>query len=104
MSSSKLLITAMAACFCVGCQAASKHRYECPSPLVDAKGKHTLVHVDVFDGPPKDKAFLQVLTDLKGLDPYLVCTYQGTDKVVTIHAVGASSCAAPDEPNTAYCD
>lgn len=104
MSLSRLLMTTVAACFCVACHAATKHRYECPSPLVDEKGKHTLIHVDVFDGPPQDRAFLEAITNLKGRDPYLVCSYQGTDKVVTIHAVGAGSCAAPDEPNTAYCD
>jgi len=104
MPSNKLLVAVIAAGFCVGCHAAPKHRYECPSPLVDASGKHTLVHVDVFDGPPKDKAILQVLKDLRGFDPYLVCTYHGTNRAVTIHAVGANSCAAPDEPNTVYCD
>jgi hypothetical protein len=105
MSLNRLFVATVAASLCVACQAAEKHRYECPSPLVDDKGQqHELTHVDVFDGPPQNKAFLQVITHLQGLDPYLVCSYKDTDKVVTIHAVGAAACGGADVPNTAYCD
>lgn len=104
MLRNRSLVTATAMLACVACSAAEKHRYECPSPLVDDKGQHTLKHVDVFDGPPKDQAFLQGWTNLKGRDIYLVCSYEGTDKVVFIHAPGVDTCDAPDKPNTAFCD
>lgn len=100
----KLLFASSAILACAACGATEKHRYECPSPLTDDKGQHALKHVDVFDGPPKDQAFLQGWMHLKGRDIYLVCAYDGTDKVVTIHAQGVNSCDAPDKPNTAFCD
>lgn len=42
--------------------------------------------------------------DLTGVDPYLVCRYQGTDKVITLHAKDAKSCEAASNPFAAYCD
>lgn len=100
----KWLVAITTTLTCVACSAAEKHRYECPSPLVDDKGQHTLKHVDVFDGPPKDQALLQGWTNLKGRDIYLVCAYETTDKVVTLHAQGADTCDASDKPNKAFCD
>jgi hypothetical protein len=104
MSLTRPLITTIALGMCITCHASTRHRYECPSPLVDGKGTHALAHVEVFDGPPQQQASLEMWKPLKGKDPYLVCTYQGTDTVTTIHAVGANACDATDKPGAAYCD
>jgi hypothetical protein len=101
---SKPLFAAVAVLACVACHASEKHRYECPSPLVDANGHHAITHVDLFDGPPQNQAFLQGWSNLKGRDIYLVCTYDGTTTVITIHAQGVDSCDATDKPVTAFCD
>lgn len=104
MSSSKWLAVAVMAGVCAACHAKSSHRYECPSPLPVGGVEHALKHVDLFDGPPRDRAFLQAWDSLKGVDPYLVCSYDGTGQVVTIHAVGSKSCQATVKPLAAYCD
>lgn len=104
MSFSKRLVTAAALFACVACHATEQHRYECPSPLLIGNVKHALKHVAVYDGPPKDRASLQAWDSLKDVDAYLVCAYEGTDKVVTIHAVGSTSCDATDKPQAAFCD
>jgi len=80
------------------------HRYECPSPLVKGKFNHSLWHVDVYDGPPKNMASLIVWESLNHVDVYLVCTYKGTDKTAAVHAEGASSCDTTDKPPAAFCD
>jgi hypothetical protein len=89
---------------CWTCSAATHHRYECPSPLLDGKFKRSLWHVNVYDGPPENMASLIGHYSLNHIDVYLVCTYKGTNKTVAIHAVGASSCDATNKPPAAFCD
>ncbi|MBE1160905.1 STY0301 family protein [Dyella acidiphila] len=102
--SSAALAVVMAIPTCAACDAAAKHHYQCPSSLADRGSQHALVHADVFDGPPEDKAFLRAWGDLKGGDIYLVCSYAETDKVVSIHAIGVNTCGDSSKPSTAYCD
>jgi hypothetical protein len=90
--------------------AAPAHRFECPSTLSDGPKHYALDNASLFDGPPEQMADLIPVSgktadrwDLTGVDPYLVCRYQGTDKVVTIHAQGAKVCEAKSKPFTAYC-
>jgi hypothetical protein len=104
MSFSNRLAIAFALCACVACRAAEPHRYECPSPLMLNHVGHVLAHVHVYDGPPKNGVDLEAWDSLEGIDPYLVCHYEGTDKVVTIHAIGSKSCDAADHPAAAFCD
>lgn len=90
--------------------AATPHRFECPRSVSDGHQNHVLDNASLFDGPPEQMADLipaQGKTadrwDLTGVDPYLVCKYKGTDKVVTIHAQGAKACEATSNPFAAYC-
>jgi len=104
MSFSKRLVTVLGFCACVVGHATERHRYECPSPLLVGNVKHTLKHAEVYDGPPKNMASLEAWGVLKDVDVYLLCTYDGTDKSITIHAVGSASCNATDKPRAAFCD
>jgi hypothetical protein len=112
MSSSRFLFAILALCIPAAPYAATHHRYECPSPLVDGKVKRSLSHIDVFDGPPMDMASLipapagnvAIWDKLEDVDVYLVCEYKGTDKIVTIHAIGATNCTGTDHPSAAFCD
>jgi hypothetical protein len=103
-SSTKYFI-ALLACFTYAkSSATTHHRYQCPSPLVEGKVKHSLWHAKVYDGPPEDMASLMGWDSLNRVDVYLVCTYKGTDKTAAVHAKGASSCDATDKPLAAFCD
>jgi hypothetical protein len=104
MSFSKCLLAVLGCCACAVSHATEPHRYVCPSPLLLGNFKHVLKHVEVYDGPPKNMASLEAWGLLKNVDVYLVCTYDGTDKDVTIHAVGSASCNSTDKPRTAFCD
>ena len=82
----------------------------CPSSLQDAGGRHRLVNASLFDGLPSELADLVPVTvgdvdrwNLDSVDPYLVCRFDGTAKVVTFHAVGAKVCEAGKTPFQAYC-
>jgi hypothetical protein len=111
-SSTRCLVATLALLTCTTCSAATHHRYECPSLLVDGKIKRELSHIEVFDGPPKDMASLipaaaddaGILDGLEKVDVYLVCGYKGTDKIITIHALGATICKGTDHPSAAFCD
>jgi hypothetical protein len=103
-SSTRYFIALLAFCTCAKSFAATYHRYQCPSPLIEGKVKHSLWHADVFDGPPEDMASLMGWDSLNHVDVYLVCTYRGTTKTVAVHAKGASSCDATDKPLAAFCD
>ena len=77
---------------------------------MDAMGSHILNNVSVYDGPPDRMVDLEPSTsgevdkwDLDGVDPYLVCEFKGTSKVVTFHATGAKTCEAGLKPLHAYC-
>jgi hypothetical protein len=100
----KCSIALLTFCVCWTCPAATHHRYECPSPLIDGKFKRSLWRVNVYDGPPKNMASLIVWESLNHVDVYLVCTYKGTDKTAAVHAEGASSCDTTDKPPAAFCD
>jgi hypothetical protein len=104
-TSSTMCLTAWLALFtCATCYAATAHRYQCPSPLIDGMGKHSLWHAKVYDGSPENMASLIGWNSLNHVDVYLVCTYRGTTKTVAVHAKGASSCDATDKPLSAFCD
>ena len=111
MSSTRCLVATLALLTCATCSA-THHRYECPSPLVDGKIKRELSHIEVFDGPPKDMASLipapagnvAIWDKLEDVDVYLVCGYKRTDKIITIHARGATICKGTDHPSAAFCD
>ena len=88
------------------------HRYECPSPLIEGKTRHALRYVNVYDGPPENLASLipvpagraDMWDGLQYVDAYLACEYKGTDKIITIHALGATVCKGTDHPSAAFCD
>jgi hypothetical protein len=91
--------------------AETPHRFECPATLTDGQQSHALNNASLFDGPPEQLADLVPVSgktadkwNLTGVDPYLVCRYQGTDKVTTFHAKGAKDCEATTNPFKAYCD
>ena len=82
----------------------------CPSSVSDAGSRHRLVNASLYDGPPNEMADLIPVTagdvdrwNLDSVDPYLVCKFDGTTKVVTFHAVGAKVCEAGKTPFQAYC-
>lgn len=110
--SSKCLFATLTLFIPAALVAANHHRYECPSPHIDGKVKRSLAHIDVFDGPPKNMASLipfdaggsAIWDGLEGGDVYLVCGYKGTNKIVMIHAIGATVCKAPIHPDVAFCD
>jgi len=104
MSSSKYLVAILALSAPIAVYAREHHRYECPSPLIEGKVKHSLWHAKVYDGPPENMASLIGWDSLNHVDVYLVCTYRGTTKTVAVHAKGASSCDATDKPLAAFCD
>jgi hypothetical protein len=74
----KCSIALLTFCVCWTCSAATHHRYECPSPLVDGKFKRSIWRVNVYDGPPENMASLIVWESLNHVDVYLVCTYKAT--------------------------
>lgn len=92
----------------IACSAAAPAT--CPSSVFDAGRRHALVNASLYDGPPDQMADLIPVAagavdrwDLDSVDPYLVCKFQGTAKVVTFHAVGAKNCEAGKKPFQAYC-
>jgi hypothetical protein len=88
-----------------------QHRYECPAFLSDGKTLRALENVTVYDGKPEKKVSLIPLTtgsadawDMHHMDAYLSCEYRGADRVVTVHALGATGCKATGFPLAAFCD
>lgn len=85
-------------------------KVSCPSSVPDGGVGHVLNNASLFDGPP-DKLVSLVPDssgsvdrwDLTGIDPYLVCRFEGTSKVLTLHAASAKSCMAGQKPFQAYC-
>jgi hypothetical protein len=82
----------------------------CPSSIGDGAAQHRLTNASIFDGPPEEKADLVPdssgrldLWKLEGVDAYLVCRFAGTERVVTLHAVGAKICEAGAKPFRATC-
>ena len=82
----------------------------CPSSLSDAGSRHRLVNASPFDGPPREMADLVPVPaeavdrwSLDGVDPYLVCRFEGTTRIVTFHVVGARVCETGKTPFQAYC-
>ena len=82
----------------------------CPFSLSDGGVRHALDNASLYDGPPDQRADLIPVSagsmdrwDLDGVDPYLVCRYSGTTKVVTFHALGAKTCEGGGKPLRAYC-
>ena len=83
---------------------------DCPHAIADAAGSHVLNNASVYDGPPDEMADLEPSMsgnvdrwDLDGVDPYLVCRFQGTSRVMTFHATGARTCQAGSKPLHAGC-
>lgn len=94
----------------VACSGAGPAPAVCPSTLQDAAGKHVLDNASLYDGPPAQMADLVPAPagavdrwNLDGVDPYLVCMFKGTARVVTFRAVGAKVCEARKKPFSAYC-
>jgi hypothetical protein len=112
LSSSRYFLAIVALCTPTALFAATHHRYECPSPLIDGRVKRSISHFDVFAGPPKNMASLMpastdegdIFEGLEGADAYLVCRYKGTDKIITIHAPDATVCKAPIHSDAVFCD
>ncbi len=82
----------------------------CPPLIKDAAGPHRLDNASLFDGPPNQMADLEPVSagvldrwNLDGVDPYLVCKFAGTTRMVTLHAAGAKECDAGGSPFRAYC-
>ena len=83
----------------------------CPSTLTDPAGRHALVKVSLYDGPPNRMADQIPVPDGHGarwdidrrMDPYLVCSFEGTKQTVTLHESGAKICKATDHPTRAWC-
>jgi len=112
MSSSKYLVAILSLSAPIAIYAREHHRYECPSSLIEGKTKRALDHVNVYDGPPENLASLipvpagkaDMWDGLQYVDAYLVCEYKGTDKIIAIHALGATVCKVTDHPSAAFCD
>lgn len=92
----------------IACSAASPA--VCPAHVTDSGGDHPLYNASLYDGPPEQMVDLPPVSgvnvdkwDLGGVDPYLVCKFKGTIKVVTMHATGAKTCEAGKKPFQAYC-
>jgi hypothetical protein len=82
----------------------------CPSSITEGARKHVLDNASLYDGPPSEMADLMPVRagavdrwSLGNADPYLICKFSGTSKVVTFHAVGAKVCEAGKKPFQAYC-
>ncbi|GLU31599.1 STY0301 family protein [Trinickia caryophylli] len=110
MWSSKVLAALAGAVLATAACAAPKHKFECPSSLKVAGHEHALDNASLFDGPPEKQVDLIPISgktadrwDLTDVDPYLVCRYEGTSQVVTIHAEGAKACEVTSKPFAAYC-
>lgn len=102
-----LLLLGMASASC----ASTPTRWACPATLADGATTHTLDNAELYDGPPQQMASLipeftrtGARWDLDGVDPYLVCEYQGTRRTIALHAKGAARCVAGGKPFAAYCD
>ncbi|WP_184416370.1 STY0301 family protein [Rhodanobacter sp. MP7CTX1] len=111
MSLSRTLSTIFALSLSASSWAAVQHRYVCPAFVSDGKARRALENVTVYDGAPEERASLIPMTtnnvdtwDMHETDAYLSCEYKGTDKVVTIHALGASYCRAAGYPLVASCN
>jgi hypothetical protein len=109
MSSNSLAVPFLAVAV-VACTAAAPVPMACPPTITDANGTHALNNASLYDGPPDQMADLVPdrtgavdRWSLDGVDPYLVCKFQETTKVVTLHAVGAKVCEAGKKPFQAYC-
>lgn len=110
MSLNKTLAGVVCSTFGFIACASTSHRFECPSALSDGRQSYVLDNASLFDGPPEQLADLIPVQgktadrwDLTGVDPYLVCRYKGTDKVVTMHVKDARACEATSHPFAAYC-
>jgi hypothetical protein len=82
----------------------------CPAFTQVGAVKHALNNASLYDGPPEQMADLipdvtgnMDKWDLDSVDPYLVCKYLGTTKVLTFHASHAQICEAGGTPFQAYC-
>ncbi|MGI4939863.1 MAG: STY0301 family protein [Janthinobacterium lividum] len=82
----------------------------CPPAVTDPAGSHVLDNASVYDGPPNEMADLEPSLsggvdrwDLDGVDPYLVCAFQGTSRVMSFHVTGARTCEAGSKPFHAGC-
>ena len=83
---------------------------KCPSSINDAGIKHVLNNASLYDGPPDQMADLIPIPvgavdqwTLDGVDPYLVCKFQNTTKVVTFHVTAANVCETGKKPFQVYC-
>ena len=82
----------------------------CPASISGGGVSRQLVNASLFDGPPEEMAGLVPVSAgamdrwaLDRVDPYLVCRFQGTQTIMTFHAVGAKTCEAGGTPFRAYC-
>lgn len=82
----------------------------CPAFVQSGAVKDALNNASLYDGPPQQMADLipdesgaMDKWDLDSVDPYLVCKYVGTARVVTFHARGAKICEAGGKPFQAFC-
>ena len=92
-------------------QAAFAAPWRCPASLTPHGDSHRLNNASLFDGPPGEMADLIPIPsgaydrwDVRNADPYLVCKYAGTDKIITLHAQGAARCQAGGQPFQAVCE
>ena len=89
---------------------ASTGAVTCPQSVVIDGAGHGLVNASIYDGFPGDLAQLVPSPagaldrwDVRFKDTYLVCKFQGTFRVVALHAIGATSCEAGMKPFRASC-
>lgn len=111
MSCSKILALIVWGGFSVSACASPSHSFQCPANITVGPDRHQLYSASVFNGPPSEMADLipdfgkkAARWDLDYIDPYLVCKYKGTEKVITLHVTGAKRCIAVRRPFAAYCD
>lgn len=108
MSRNSLVLLPVLAVAVVACAGAAPAT--CPSSITDTGVSHQLVNASLFDGHPDQMADLVPVPagavdrwKLDSVDPYLVCRFQGTQRVTTLHAVAAKTCEAGGKPFRAYC-
>ncbi len=108
MSCNKALIAFI--CVATVPHAVATQKMACPASVWNSDGKHILYNASVYDGPPDQMASLEPVQegnvdrwDVAGSDPYLLCQYKGTERTVTLHAKGVTTCMAGRNPFQAYC-
>jgi len=93
----------------IACSAAAAP-VNCPAFIQAGAVKDELNNASLYDGPPDEMADLipdesgaMDIWNLDSVDPYLVCKYIGTAKIVTFHATSTKICEAGGKPFQAFC-